>query len=194
VKYFFLSDGWMTGRVWELGGEWDELGRRRRPLIEKLTISIQENNETLWLFQVEEAVLMLEVMPKTSVHPPASSTAHLAVGQVVLKRLLTADQAIERLCQHQATRAAAETPSATEDDPEAHLKALSDVRQIKMGQIETGQIDARQQSAQSSEPPNAPYAESARHVLNDLNDSASPSLQIETADGTLNRRERTVVT
>ena len=185
----------MTGRVWELGGEWDELGRRRRPLIEKLTISIQENNETLWLFQVEEAVLMLEVMPKNLSpsackfdRPPSRRSG------CPKKRLLTADQAIERLCQHQATRAAAETPSATEDDPEAHLKALSDVRQIKMGQIETGQIDARQQSAQSSEPPNAPYAESARHVLNDLNDSASPSLQIETADGTLNRRERTVVT
>ncbi len=36
---------------------------------------------------------MLEVKPKADVHP-----AEATIGQVVLKRLLTADQVIERLC------------------------------------------------------------------------------------------------
>ena len=90
MKYFFLSAGWTTGRVWEFGGIWNEVAWRRKPIIRRLNLSITEKDETLWLYQVEEAVLMVEVMPEldqTSVF-----------GQVVLKRLMTADQVIERLC------------------------------------------------------------------------------------------------
>ncbi len=90
MKYFFLSDGWVTGRVWEFGGLWNELGWQRKPHIRRLNLSIQEQGETLWLYQVEETVLMVEVKPEGVTSEP--------IGQVVLKRLITADQVIERLC------------------------------------------------------------------------------------------------
>ncbi|MFQ4139678.1 hypothetical protein PGN35_025540 [Nodosilinea sp. PGN35] len=90
MKYFFLSDGWVTGRVWEFGGLWNELGWQRKPHIRRLNLSIQEQGETLWLYQVEETVLMVEVKPE--------GTAREPIGQVVLKRLITAEQVIERLC------------------------------------------------------------------------------------------------
>lgn len=90
MKYFFLSEGWTTGRIWEFGGLWDEFAWQRKPHIQKLPLRIIEHGETLWLFQVEEAVLMVEVCPV--------SQAKQAIGQVVLKRLMTAEQAIEHLC------------------------------------------------------------------------------------------------
>jgi hypothetical protein len=90
VKYFFLSDGWITGRVWEFGGLWNELGWQRKPHMRRLNLSIQEQGETLWLYQVEETVLMVEVKPENTTSEP--------IGQVVLKRLITAEQVIERLC------------------------------------------------------------------------------------------------
>ncbi|MEA5452455.1 hypothetical protein VB780_28030 [Leptolyngbya sp. CCNP1308] len=90
MKYFFLSDGWVTGRVWEFGGLWNELGWQRKPHMRRLNLSIQEQGETLWLYQVEETVLMVEVKPEGATREP--------IGQVVLKRLITAEQVIERLC------------------------------------------------------------------------------------------------
>jgi len=90
VKYFFLSEGWTTGRVWEFGGLWNELAWQRKPHIRRLNLSITEQGETLWLYQVEETVLMVEVKPENQ--------AQLPIGQVVLKRLITAEQVIEHLC------------------------------------------------------------------------------------------------
>lgn len=90
MKYFFLSEGWTTGRIWEFGGLWDEFAWQRKPHIKKMPLNIVENGETLWLYQVEEAVLMVEV------RPVAQSSR--AIGQVVLKRLITAEQVLERLC------------------------------------------------------------------------------------------------
>ncbi len=91
VKYFFLSDSWTTGRVWEFGGLWNEAAWHRLAHLQQQSLCIQENGETLWLYQVEEAVLMVEVVPKATAHP--------IIGQVVLKRLLSAEQVIDRLCQ-----------------------------------------------------------------------------------------------
>jgi hypothetical protein len=91
VKYFFLSDGWCVGRVWELGGLWNEVAWRRKPQIEQLDLSIWENGEKLWLYRVEDEVLMVEVRPTPAVESGA-------IGQVVLKRLITADQAIDIFC------------------------------------------------------------------------------------------------
>jgi len=93
VKYFFLSDGWEIGRVWELGGLWDERAWRRKPQIHQLDLCIWENGEKLWLYRVEAAVLMVEVKPGEKV----VDTAKKNIGQVVLKRLITADQAIDLL-------------------------------------------------------------------------------------------------
>ncbi len=96
VKYFFLSEGWEVGRVWEFGGLWDEVIWRRRPQIQRLSLHIVEDGERLWLYRVEEAVLMLEVKPgDPSTVNPRSQT----IGQVVLKRLISADQVLDRLCQ-----------------------------------------------------------------------------------------------
>lgn len=91
VKYFFLSEGWSVGRVWELGGLWNEVAWRRKPQIEQLELYIWENGEKLRLYRVEDAVLMVEVKPTSAVESGA-------IGQVVLKRLITADQAIEMIC------------------------------------------------------------------------------------------------
>jgi hypothetical protein len=96
VKYFFLSDGWDVGRIWEFGGLWNEATWRRKPEIQRLSLCIWEHGEKLWLYRVEEAVIMVEVKPEKVVtsaeKPPISSTP---IGKVVLKRLITAEQAIE---------------------------------------------------------------------------------------------------
>jgi ApbE superfamily uncharacterized protein (UPF0280 family) len=91
VKYFFLSNGWSVGRVWEFGGLWDEVSWRRKPQIQRLNIAIVEQGEPLWLYQVEDAVLMVEVKP------PAAVAGGTTIGQVVLKRLIAAESAIARL-------------------------------------------------------------------------------------------------
>lgn len=92
VKYFFLSDGWICDRVWEFGGLWDENTWRRRPKIQRLNVGIIEKGETLWLYQVEDAVLMVEVKPMNQ-----AVEASRSIGQVILKRLIAADGVIERL-------------------------------------------------------------------------------------------------
>jgi len=50
----------------------------------------------MWLYRVEEAVLMVEVKPTPNASPNSAT-----IGQVVLKRLITAEQALERLASAQ---------------------------------------------------------------------------------------------
>lgn len=107
MKYFFLADSWTTGRIWEFGGLWNERARRRRPNIQKQTLCIQENGDTLRLYAVEEAVLMIEVLP--------IEAGQSTIGQVVLKRLLTAEQVIEKLCQEKTIFQAADLSTDTND-------------------------------------------------------------------------------
>lgn len=95
VKYFFLSDGWGVGRVWEFGGLWNEGAWRRKPNIQQTNLCILENGERLWLYSVEESIIMVEVSP---IDPALSSPASRSISNVVLKRLITAEQAIELLC------------------------------------------------------------------------------------------------
>ncbi|NJR64564.1 MAG: hypothetical protein HC772_03310 [Leptolyngbyaceae cyanobacterium CRU_2_3] len=94
MKYFFLSDGWSVGRVWEFGGLWNEASWRRKPEIHQTSLCIWENSEKLWLYRVEEAVLMVEVKPTGGT---LENSVTRTIGQVVLKRLITADQAIDLL-------------------------------------------------------------------------------------------------
>ena len=91
MKYFFLSDGWTHGRVWEFGGLWDSVSWGRRPEIKRLNCGSIQQGETLWLYAVEDAVLMVEVQPQNT------GKADSSIGQVVLKRLIDAEQAIEIL-------------------------------------------------------------------------------------------------
>lgn len=93
MKYFFLSDGWTVGRVWEFGGLWNVNAWRREPEIERMNLCILEQGEKLWLYRVEDAVLMVEVRPLAQNSADSART----IGQVVLKRLITAEQTIERL-------------------------------------------------------------------------------------------------
>jgi hypothetical protein len=95
VKYFFLSDGWTVGRVWELGGLWNEPAWRRPPHIQRLSLYLEEKGERLWLYSVEDAVLMVEVKPGAD---NGNSSLKNPIGQVVLKRLITAEQVIALLC------------------------------------------------------------------------------------------------
>jgi len=96
VKYFFLSEGWTIGRVWAADGLWQITVWRRQPDIQQLNICLVEDNELLWLYQVEDAVLMIEVKPVTS------AITDNVIGQVVLKRLISAEQVIERLATAEA--------------------------------------------------------------------------------------------
>ena len=89
VKYFFLTDGWTIGRVWASDGLWNEVAWRRKPDIERLNLRLITQNETLWLYRVEEVVLTIEVKPE--------HLAPNAIASVVLKRLMNAPQVIERL-------------------------------------------------------------------------------------------------
>nr|WP_199333843.1 hypothetical protein [Oculatella sp. FACHB-28] len=98
VKYFFLSDGWTVGRVWEMGGLWNEVAWRRKPDIRRMNLCIAEKGEKLWLYRVEDEVIMVEVKPEAEFNTESAS----AIGQVVLKRLISADQAIELLCAAEA--------------------------------------------------------------------------------------------
>jgi hypothetical protein len=97
MKYFFLSDGWRIGRIWEFGGLWNESAWRRTPEIQRLHLGIIEAREKLWLYQVEEAVLMVEVKPAS-----LTDSNNKPIGQVVLKRLITPEQVIERLASAEA--------------------------------------------------------------------------------------------
>lgn len=90
MKYFFLTEGWTVGRVWASDGLWSETAWRRQPDIQKLSICLVEAKETLWLYRVEKTVLTVEVRP-------IDSASNGAIGQVVLKRLIDAEQVIERL-------------------------------------------------------------------------------------------------
>jgi hypothetical protein len=60
-----------------------------------MQLSIVERGERLWLHQVEESVLMVEVCPSPTIQADGSSAS---IGQVVLKRLITAEQVLELLC------------------------------------------------------------------------------------------------
>lgn len=91
MKYFFLAEGWTVGRVWELGRLWDATLWQRSPHIQKLELGIPEGNNIFWLYEIEEAVLMVEVKP---LNP---ETEDLSIGQVILKRLINAEQVLERL-------------------------------------------------------------------------------------------------
>lgn len=91
MKYFFLTDGWQIGRVWEPQGLWNEQAWRRSPIITQTCLYILEGTEKLWLYQVEEIIVMVEVKPR---HPPPDST----IGQVVLKRLMSAEDVLTYLC------------------------------------------------------------------------------------------------
>lgn len=94
MKYFFLSDGWAVGRVWGVGGLWNETAWRRAPEIEKLNLCLWDQNEKMWLYRVEDAVLMVEVTPLE----PIDTNPAKNIGNVVLTRLITGDQVVDRLC------------------------------------------------------------------------------------------------
>ena len=89
--------------MWEFGGLWDRLSWGRKPKIQRLNCGVLQQQEVLWLYAVEDAVLMVEVQPEEDL---ASS----AIGQVVLKRLITAEQAIEVLSNSESVFNTAEKP------------------------------------------------------------------------------------
>ncbi len=95
MKYFFLSEGWALGQVWTVGGLWNETAWRRAPDIKKMSISLWDKNEQMWLHRVEDAVLMVEVYPTAEAKQSASNQN---IGNVVLTRLIDAEKVLEYLC------------------------------------------------------------------------------------------------
>ena len=93
MKYFFLTEGWQIGRVWEFGGLWDTVSWRRSPRIARTNIAMEHKGEKLWLYQVEDPILMLEVSPSQSANAPST------IGQVMIKRLMNPEEAIAQLGQ-----------------------------------------------------------------------------------------------
>ncbi len=59
-----------------------------------MKLCLVEESEKLWLYRVEDAVLTVEVRPIATAQ---FDSAPQAIGQVVLKRLITAEQVLERL-------------------------------------------------------------------------------------------------
>lgn len=98
VKYFFLSEGWTVGRVWASDGLWQAAAWRREPNIQKMNFCLVEKDEMLYLYQVEDAILTIEVKPIDSLQV----ANHKTIGQVVIKRLMSAEQILERLGNSQA--------------------------------------------------------------------------------------------
>jgi hypothetical protein len=97
MKYFFLSEGWTIARVWGADGLWNATAWRRLPNIDRLDFHMIVRGETLWLYRVEDSIFTIEVKPL--IPDPSPSTA---IGQVVLKRLMTAEQVLDRLCRASA--------------------------------------------------------------------------------------------
>jgi hypothetical protein len=93
MKYFFLSEGWTIGRVWESEGLWQVNAWRRLPDIQKMNLCLVEKEELLWLYRVEDAIITIEVTPIDSLQAANTKT----IGQVTLKRLMSAEQVLERL-------------------------------------------------------------------------------------------------
>ena len=91
MKYFFLAQGWTYNRIWERNGIWNEMMWRRKPHIRRLPLAIVENQQKLWLYEVEPIVMMVEVQPIDSTGNESN------IGQVVLKRLIDSNQVLETL-------------------------------------------------------------------------------------------------
>ena len=96
MKYFFLAEGWKIGRVWSADGLWQMTAWRRQPDIKQLNICLTENEDLLWLYCVEPVIITIEVKPIT---PEVIANT---IGQVFLKRLMSAEQVIEKLATAQA--------------------------------------------------------------------------------------------
>lgn len=96
MKYFFLSAGWTYNRIWERSGIWNEVVWRRKPHIQPLPLGIVENNQTLWLYEVEDIVMMVEVIPLSE-----NAKLDQNIGQVVLKRLIDSRQVLDTLIKAQ---------------------------------------------------------------------------------------------
>lgn len=92
MKYFFLADGWTYNRIWERGGVWNENAWRRKPHIQSLPLGMIENNQVLWLNEVEDIIMMVEVIP---INENAKLSSN--IGQVMLKRLINTEQVIQSL-------------------------------------------------------------------------------------------------
>ncbi len=75
--------------MWASDGLWNEAAWRRKPDIERLKLQLVTQNEKLWLYRVEDIILTIEVKPEL----PSPN----AIASVVLKRLISAPQVIERL-------------------------------------------------------------------------------------------------
>ncbi len=94
VKYFFLSEGWTVGRVWASDGLWQITAWRRQPDIQQMNICLVEKGELMWLYRVEDAVITVEVKPLA---PLQTVNSNQGIGQVILRRLMSAEQVLERL-------------------------------------------------------------------------------------------------
>ena len=92
MKYFFLTQGWIPNRIWERSGLWNEMMWRRKPYLRPLSIGILENEQALWLYEVEPAIIMVEVIPTSS-----AVISNPNIGQVVLKRLMDSQQVLDTL-------------------------------------------------------------------------------------------------
>lgn len=81
-------------RVWSSDGLWNETAWRRKPDIQRMNLCLAEKGERLWLYRVEDAILTVEVKPSD---PSQVNRSAQTIGHVVLKRLITSEQVLERL-------------------------------------------------------------------------------------------------
>ncbi len=101
MKYFFLSQGWRVRRVWEVSGLWNDMAWRRRPIIISIGVYLVDGREEMVLYKVEEAIQAIEAIPEdlanTSDHIVSNDSSKVAIAQVRISRLLSAEQVLERI-------------------------------------------------------------------------------------------------
>ncbi len=100
MKYFFLSQGWRVRRVWEVSGLWNEMAWRRRPIIILIGVYLVDGKEEMVLYKVEEAIQAVEAIPEdlsNSRDRIVSNDGKVAIAQVRITRLLSAEQVLERM-------------------------------------------------------------------------------------------------
>ncbi len=100
MKYFFLSQGWRVRRVWDVSGLWNEMAWRRRPIIITVGVYLVDDREEMVLYKVEESIQAVEAIPEVSNNHDrilSNDGSKVAISQVRISRLLSAEQALERI-------------------------------------------------------------------------------------------------
>jgi len=95
----------------------------------------------LWLYHAEDSILMIEVVPK------APGCSQKPIGQVMLKRLLSAEQVIERLCEENVFQPHWHQPTAQEAAQETARDMPANINHEVSVRPRTGEVEDNREPA-----------------------------------------------